>query len=77
MTSREFTEWVAFYKSFPWDYGAAFVVAAITNMMRKEGSDAKSAYDFMPADHVPTDPAEGMWDYLRNVAAKESKNGKH
>lgn len=78
MSSREFTEWVAFYKSYPWDYGSAFVVATMTNMMRKEGTDAKSAFDFMPADFVPVDPVEGMWDHLRKVAAAQGKNnGKH
>jgi len=78
VSSSEFTEWCAFYKAYPWDYGAALVVATITNMMRKEGTDAKSAYDFMPADFEPPDPVEGMWDHLRKVAAaQESKNGKH
>lgn len=77
MTSAEYTEWVAFYKSFPWDYGSALVVATITNMMRKDGVDAKSAHDFMPADYVPPDPVEGMWTYLRQVAAAGAKHGKH
>jgi hypothetical protein len=78
VSSREFTEWCAFYKSFPWDYGAAYIVATITNIMRKEGTDAKSAFDFMPADYEPPDPVAGMWDHLRKVSKQQdSEHGKH
>jgi len=46
-------------------------------MMRKDGVEAKSATDFMPADYEPPDPVEPMWNYLRQVAAAEAKHGKH
>jgi len=78
LTSREYTEWIAFYKSFPWDYGAALIVTTITNMLRSEDTDAKQVGDFMPADFEPVDPVVGMWDHLRKVSKKQdSKHGKH
>jgi hypothetical protein len=78
VSSREYTEWVQFYKLFPWDYGSALIVACITNIMRKEGTDAKSFSDFMPADFEPPDPVAGMWDHLRKVSKQQdSNNGKH
>lgn len=53
ITSREFVEWMAFYRLEPWgewrgDYQAGMVCSTVANIVRKKGSGRYKPSDFIP-----------------------------
>ncbi len=58
ISSREFTEWVAFYELEPWgyevdNYRAGLICATVANAMRGKRGKRFSAADFMPKETRP------------------------
>lgn len=71
MSSKEYGDWVTFYRLWPWTYGDALLACLISNLTR--GKDAKPAAvaDFMPGDSEPFDPLAGTLSALRKLAQEQ------
>ncbi len=75
-TSQEYSDYVTFYRLFPWGYDTAFLACLISNLTRGKNKEPFNVSDFMPADRIDLDPVEQTWQNLRALAAKGSADGK-
>ena len=71
ISSREFTEWAAFYELEPWgyevdNYRAGLICATVANAMRGKRGKKFSAADFMPKEIRPQ-TIEDQYTRMRQV----------
>lgn len=71
ISSREFTEWAAFYELEPWgyevdNYRAGLICATVANAMRGKRGKRFSAADFMPKEARPQ-TIEDQYTRMRQV----------